>query len=189
MGSSVIIAVIVFLLSFISVKRRWKSMESSPCGLAADWNRLKRWLSVIALFHYTHKRTHTRGPVRMCNHTMSMHWDTNLLHYWLLQKEIAIRLRLGFNWSRLQFNASRGLTVIGGRKRWRGEGIGEEILQTMTLKPAALDDRNSCDVTHKDATGSLRKHGQRSGRGGMGDIKLNLIPISLWSLRPDLGYF
>lgn len=140
-------------------------------------------LCYSSLFHYTH--THTRGPVHM--------WDTmrhtNLLHYWLLQKEIAIRPRQGFNWSRSQFNASRGLTVIGGKKRWRGEGFGEEILQSMTLKPTALDDRNSVTWPTKMRQGRWGSMGRDLGSGGMGDIKWNLIPISLWSLRPNLGYF
>lgn len=143
------------------------------------------WYS--SLFHYT--RTHTRGPVHMCNHTMSTHGHTTSLHYWLPQKEIAIGPRQGFNWSQSQFNARRGLTVIVGKKRGRGEGFGEEILQPVTLKPAALDDRNSVTWPTKMRPGCWESTDGDLGSSEMGDIKLNLIPISLWSLWPDLGYF
>lgn len=127
-----------FLFSFLSVKRRWKSMVGSPCGLATDSNPLK---TMEMAFCYSSLLQHTQSGTYTCVLTYWTH--TNFSNHWLLRREIAIGVRQGFNWSWSQFNVRQGLAVIGRREEGVGGGFGEEISQSLTLKPAALNERNS----------------------------------------------
>lgn len=192
MGSSVIIAVIVFFYCLSSQLRgdenQWKALPEAWQLTATGW-RDDSLLEHSFLLHL-HTHTHTEAGLSTCVITQRARTETHK-HTSLLAsaKGDRYRPRQGFNWSRSQFNASRGLTVIGGRKRWRGEGFGEEIIQPMTLKPTALDDSDSVTWPTKMRQGRWGSTGRDLGSGGMCDIKRNLIPISLWSLWPDLSYF
>lgn len=178
-------SLLLFLLSFISVKRRWKSMVGSPCGLATDNNPVKTMEMSLC---YGALLQDTQSGKYKCVLTYWTQTHTNSSHCWLLQREIAIRVRLGFNWSRSQFNVRQGLAVIGRREEGKGRVLGRRYHSPWCQnQPPSLTGILWCDPQRCE--GASGKALVKSWTGERSDIKLNLIPISLWRFGPDLGYF
>lgn len=184
MASSVVIIPVIVFHCLSSLLRgdenQWQALPAAwqpAASRRGGW----RWLRVTAPSFDT--RAHRQASTHVCWHTVRIHGHTNFPRYWRLRREIAIRVRQGFNWSWSQFNVRHGLTVIGGREEgegrvWRGD------ITVPDVKTHCPWWQEFCDVTHKDVRVLLGKCWWKAGqwRDGRHQAELNPnFPVTFWA--------